>query len=44
MSSDDVTKWIASHPKLFHALFAGLIVLSQVGTVVANNSTGTGGP
>lgn len=45
MSSNDILGWLASKPKLVHVLFVGLFVLTQVGTVVAdNNGWGTGGP
>jgi hypothetical protein len=45
MSSDDITEWIASHPKLLHALFVTLVMLTQVGIVVADNGgTGVDGP
>lgn len=40
MSSDDITEWIASHPKLLHVLFVGLVVLTQVGIVIAENGGG----
>lgn len=40
MSSADITDWIASHPKLLHALFVGFIVLSQAAVVVADNGGG----
>lgn len=45
MTINNFTKRLASHPKLLHILFVSLIVLTQVGIVVAdNNGTGTGGP
>lgn len=45
MSSNDVTERLASHPKLLHVLFVSLIVLSQAGTVVADNGlSGGSGP
>jgi hypothetical protein len=45
MSLDDIAERLASHPKLIHALFVGLVLLTQVGVVAADNGmTGTGGP
>lgn len=45
MSCNQITEQLTSHPKLLHALFVGLIILTQASTVVADNGgSGTGGP
>lgn len=44
MSRTETGGWLASHPKLLHALFVGTILLSQVGVVVANNGSEYTGP
>lgn len=43
MSQHKLRGWLASNPKLLHVLFVSLIVLSQVGFVVASD-TGNQGP
>jgi hypothetical protein len=35
-----MTERLASHPKLLHALFVAAFVLTQAGTVVADNGCG----
>lgn len=45
MLIDNLTGRLASHPKLLHILFVGLVVLTQVGIVAADNGgTCCGGP
>ncbi|WP_275039963.1 DUF7503 family protein [Natronorubrum sulfidifaciens] len=40
---DDLTQYLKNHPRMIGALFTILLVLSQAGTVAANN-TGFLGP
>jgi hypothetical protein len=44
MSDDTLATFVAEHPKLAGALFTTMVLLSQAGTVLAGNGTGTAGP
>jgi hypothetical protein len=46
MSEDNnaVTNWLAEHPKMTGVLFTMMLLLTQAGSAVASNATGTAGP
>lgn len=44
MSEPKIADWLAEHPRMMGVLFTMTILLSQAGTVMAQNATGTHGP
>ena len=44
MESEDVTAFLAQHPKMSGVLFTALLLLSQAGSVMAANGTTCPGP
>jgi hypothetical protein len=44
MSDDTLAAYLAEHPKLTGVLFTTMLLLSQAGTALAGQGTGTAGP
>lgn len=44
MSDNSVAAYLAEHPKMTGVLFTAMLLLSQAGTVAANNSGCISGP
>lgn len=40
MSDNDLTEWLANHPKMLGVLFTSLLLLSQAGGAVAGSYRG----